>query len=187
MEASPRERSREVYVRRVIVGISGSAGSLQALRYATEMARLHDAKLMPVLAWTPPGGEIADQRVPSPYLRAVWKQAAWDRLWDAVKLAIGGPPDDVEFCPEIVKGEAGRVLSEVASEQGDVLVIGAGRHGSMRRLLACKVSRYCLGHACCPIVAIPPSRLATEANGLHGWLFRHRLHPEKADMHSADA
>jgi hypothetical protein len=42
-------------VRRVIVGASGSPGSLRALRYADERARAHDATLIPVLTWLPPG------------------------------------------------------------------------------------------------------------------------------------
>jgi nucleotide-binding universal stress UspA family protein len=176
-----------VHVRRVVVGVSGSAGSLQALRYAAEMARGENAVLAPVLAWTPPGGEMADRRFPSPYLRAAWKQAAWDRLWRAIELAIGGPPNDVGFSPETLRGEAGDVLTQVAAQPGDVLVIGSGRHGSLRRLLACKVSRYCLGHACCPVIAVPPAQLAAEAHGLHGWVLRRRMHPEDADLHAADA
>ena len=55
-----------MYVRRVIAGVSGSAGSLQALRYAAEMARQMMQLLAPVLAWMPPGGELADRRYPSP-------------------------------------------------------------------------------------------------------------------------
>jgi nucleotide-binding universal stress UspA family protein len=38
-------------IRRVIVGASGSPGSLQALRFAEELARAHDATLIPLLAW----------------------------------------------------------------------------------------------------------------------------------------
>src|SRR5258708_13009839 len=72
LETSPRERSREVYVQRIITGLSGSAGSLQALRYATELARHHDAALIPVLAWVPPAGQMPDRRFPSPDLRDVW-------------------------------------------------------------------------------------------------------------------
>jgi nucleotide-binding universal stress UspA family protein len=164
-----------VYVQRVVVGVGGSAGSLQALRYAAEMARCHSAKLVPVLAWTPPGGEVADRRSPNPFLRAVWEQAAWDRLWHAVELAIGGPPDDLAFAPQVVRGEAGEILTEVADQPDDVLVVGAGRHGACRRL-ACRAARYCVGHATCPVVAVPPSALATEVHGLHGWMFKHRLH-----------
>lgn len=172
---------------RFVVGVSGSAGSLQALRYAAQLARSDGAVLTPVLAWTPPGGELADRSYPSPELRRAWKQAAWDRLWRAIELAIGGPPADVEFRPKVIKGEAGQVLTEFAGQPGDVLVIGAGRHGWLRRMLACRVSRYCVGHACCPIVAVPPSSLAEQLHGVHGWVARHRLHQESAGVPLADA
>jgi nucleotide-binding universal stress UspA family protein len=171
---------------RVVVGVSGSPGSLGALRYAAEMARGQSAILTPVLAWTPPGGDVADRRCPNPYLRAVWKQAAWDRLWHAVDLALGGPPGDVAFSPEVVRGQPGEVLAELA-QPSDVLVIGTGRHGALRRLMACKVSRYCLAHARCPVIAIPPARLATEAHGLPGWFLRHRMHSDDANLHTAEA
>jgi nucleotide-binding universal stress UspA family protein len=174
-----------VSARRFVVGVSGSAGSLQALRYAAQLARNDGAVLAPVLAWTPPGGELADRSYPSPELRRVWKKAAWDRLWRAVELALGGPPADLEFSPKVIRGEAGPVLTEVAGQPGDVLVIGAGRHGSVRRAVWCRVSRYCLGHACCPVVAVPPSPLAEELRGLHGWVVRHRLHPENAGVPAA--
>jgi nucleotide-binding universal stress UspA family protein len=176
-----------VQVRRVIAGVSGSPGSLQALRYAAEMARSDGAVLAPVLAWTPPGGELADRRAPCPQLRQAWNQAAWERLWQAIELGIGGPPGDVEFSPQIARGLAGEVLSRIAAEPGDVLVIGAGRRGAARRLASCAVSRYCIGHALCPVIAVPPARLAAEAAGLHGWRLRHRVQPGDADLHAADA
>jgi nucleotide-binding universal stress UspA family protein len=176
-----------VYVRRVIAGVSGSAGSLQALRYATELARDHDALLVPVLAWTPPGGDLADRRYPSPQLRKIWVQSARHRLQQAVDLAIGGTPDGIGFAPEVVRGETGQVLTSMATEPGDVLVIGAGRQGVVRRMLACGVARYCLGHSPCPVVAVPPPELAAELHGLHGWALRRRMHPDDLEMHTADA
>jgi nucleotide-binding universal stress UspA family protein len=169
-----------VYVDRVVVGVSGSPGSLQALRYAAAMARSHDAALVPVLAWTPPGGDLADRRYPCAEMRAAWKQAAWDRLWQAVGLAFGGAPDDVKFAPQIVRGDAGEALTNFARKSSDVLVIGAGRHGALRRLASCRVARFCLGHAACPVVAVPPSQLADEVHGLRSWVDRRRLQPEDA-------
>jgi nucleotide-binding universal stress UspA family protein len=175
-----------VSARRIVVGVSGSAGSLQALRHAAQLARADGAVLAPVLAWTPPGGDMADRHSPNPELRRVWIQAAWDRLWRAIELAFGGPPADIAFSPEVIRGDAGQVLTEAATQPGDVLVIGAGRRGTLRRLLACHVSRYCLGHACCPVVAVPPSSLESELHGLHGWRLRHRLHPDNAELHVSD-
>src|SRR5215472_15036147 len=178
------EVAREVSARRFVVGVSGSAGSLQALRYALQLARRDDAVLAPVLAWTPPGGDLAEHRCPNPELRRIWKQAASARLGTAIELAIGGTPDDVELSPAIVRGEAGQALTEAAGEPGDVLVIGAGRRGVLRRLLGTQVSRYCLAHARCPLVAVPPSELAAELHGLHGWVLRHRMAPEKVSLHT---
>jgi nucleotide-binding universal stress UspA family protein len=173
--------------RRIVVGVSGSAGSsLQALRYAAQLARTDSATLSPVLAWVPPGGQLADRSYPSSELRRVWKEAAWERLWRAVNLAIGGPPGDVAFSPAVVRGEAGPALTRFAAEPGDVLVIGTGRHGALRRALACRVSRYCVSHAACPVIAVPPSQLADQLHGLHGWLARHRMHPESIGSHPAD-
>ncbi len=182
-----QEGGSEVFVRRVVAGVSGSACSLQVLRYGFELSKDYDAVLMPVIAWVPPGGELADRRYPSKELRAVWDRNARERLGHAVELAIGGPPEGVEFAPTAVRGEAGAVLTALASEPGDILLIGAGRPGALHRLAACKVTRYCLAHAQCPVLAVPPSRLEAQIHGLHGWRFRHRLEPEDAFFHTADA
>jgi len=63
-------------LRRVIVGASGSPGNLCALRYAEHLARAADATLIPVHTWIPPGGDVADRRCPSFYLRRVWTEDA---------------------------------------------------------------------------------------------------------------
>jgi len=69
---------------RLIVGTSGSPGSLCALRYAEAAARARDAVLIPVIAWEPPGGERADWVQPSGYLRQEWRNLAARRLRDAL-------------------------------------------------------------------------------------------------------
>jgi len=159
---------------RVITGVSGSPRNLQALRYAAVLARGQDAALVPVLAWVPPGGDVADRRHPSGYLRRVWVDDANKRLTDALDAAFGGLPDDVRTEPRVVRGEAGSVLVREASHPGDLLVIGTGRHGTASRLFGGKVGRYCLARASCPVLAIPPTALELAAgHGLHGWAFRH--------------
>jgi nucleotide-binding universal stress UspA family protein len=173
-------------VRRIIVGVSGSPGSLQALRRAADLAREHYAPLIPVLAWLPPGGDLADRSHPSPYLRNLWQDAAWQRLWQAIDLAFGGVPDGVAFDPEVMRGEPGHVLVGVATHPDDMLVIGAGRRGALAHALSCRVSRYCLAHAECPVVAVPPPALAQVSHGLRGWAFRHRgLSPDHAGQPAA--
>jgi nucleotide-binding universal stress UspA family protein len=173
-------------VRRIIVGVSGSPGSLQALRHAADLARIHQARLIPVLAWVPPGGDLADRTHPSPYLRKIWHDAAWKRLWEAVDLAFGGIPDAVEFESDVVRGEAGQVLTGIACHPDDMLVIGAGRRGRLAHALSSRVSRYCVAHAQCPVVAVPPPTLAQVSHGLRGWAFRHRgLSPADLELPAA--
>lgn len=169
-------------MRRIIVGVSGSPASLQALRYGARLAQSQDAALVVVLAWIPPGGELAERSHPSAYLREVWKDAARQRLLAAIDLGLGGAPPGIDFGMQISRGEPGVVLVATACEHGDVLVIGAGRRGSVRRGLACRVSRYCLAHAVCPVIAIPPSALEQVNHGIRGWIFRHRgLRPPELD------
>jgi nucleotide-binding universal stress UspA family protein len=173
-------------VRRIIVGVSGSPGSLQALRHAADLARLHDVPLVPVLAWTPPGGDLADRSHPSPYLRQIWRDAASQRLWGAIDLALGGVPEDVRLESEVVRGDPGAVLVGAACHADDRLVVGAGRRGFLARALACRVSRYCLAHAQCPVIAVPPSELAQVSHGFRGWAFRHRgLSPDDIGLPAA--
>ena len=159
---------------RVIAGVSGSPRNLPALRYAASLARGQGATLVLALAWVPPGGDIADRRHPSGYLRRVWMEDAAQRLYDAVTAAFGGLPADPVTEPLVIRGEAGQVLVREASRAGDLLVIGTGRHGSVSRLVGGHVSRYCLARACCPVLAVPPATLELEArHGLHRWAFRH--------------
>jgi nucleotide-binding universal stress UspA family protein len=161
-------------IRRVVVGVTGSPGSLQALRYGTDLARAHRAALVAVLAWLPPGGDYADRRHPSAALREVWRESARQRLRAAIGLALGGNPADLEFEARTLRGEPGAILVGLASQTDDVLVIGAGRRGWPGRALSCRVSRYCLAHAGCPVLAVPPSPLAKAGRRLLGWASRHR-------------
>jgi nucleotide-binding universal stress UspA family protein len=177
-----------VNVGRVIAGVSGSPASLQALRYAADVAGRYEAQLLPVHAWLPPGGDLADRRFPCDQLRRAWTDAAWQRLAEAVDLGLGGPPAWLNWQPAIGRGDAGRVLVQVASEPGDLLVIGAGRRGMLARIAGGQVSRYCLAHARCPVVALPPPALAEVAHGMRGWAWRHRnVDPRDVHLHGAGA
>ena len=120
-------------VRRVIVGASGSPSSLQVLRYAQHLARDHDATLVPVLAWLPPDGDLADRRTPCEELRHLWAQDARQLLQDTLKLAWGELPCDLPVQPVILRGRPGPVLVNASCRPGDLLVTGAGRRGALTR------------------------------------------------------
>jgi nucleotide-binding universal stress UspA family protein len=170
-------------VRRIIVGVHGSLGSLQALRYAADEARQRAVPLLPVMAWLPPGGDLAERRHASPYLRKIWRDDAWKRLWAAFDAGLGGVPDDVLVEPYVARGESGPVLVDTADQPDDLLVIGTGRRAGLARVTRKSVSRYCLAHARCPVLAVPPSALMDEmGHGLRSWqLRRHALIPDTPD------
>jgi nucleotide-binding universal stress UspA family protein len=169
---------------RVIVGVTGSVGNLQALRCAAAEARKRERTLVAVHAWIPPGGDLAERRFSVPELRHVWEDAAWRRLQDAFDAALGGLPTDLHLEPIVMRGNAGHILVKTASRADDLLVVGAGRRGALLRLLHRRVCRYCLAHAACPVLVVPPSELAQEMeHRLHAWMVRRRaLIPGKNEL-----
>ena len=176
-------------VRRIIVGVHGTLGSLQALRWAAAEAAERQVPLVPVIAWIPPGGDLSERSHPSPYLRQVWQSAAVKRLSDAFDEGLGGVPEDLEIHARVERGDAGQVLVDVAAEQGDLLVIGSGRRNPVSRALRRSVGRYCLAHSTCPVIAVPPSALMDEmGHGLLPWSLRGRrvLVPDLEDPDLSD-
>ena len=161
-------------VGRVIVGASGSPGSLRALRYAEVLACALEALLIPVIAWSPPEGDRA-VRPSTGDLRQVWQDIACQRLREALIAVWGVVPDDPMVQPQVERGAAGWVLVSVACRPDDLLVLGAGHHGAWVRLVSCSVSRYCLAHANCPVLIVPPDALARAmGHGRLAWALRHR-------------
>jgi len=146
----------EIRARRYVVGVSGSLGSLAALHQAVGEARHHGIELLMILAWEPPGGDPACLRAPCPPLLADLRRKAEERIWAARDAAFAGGP--VPCGVTTARGPAGKVLVAAADRPGDVLVVGAGRRGKWNRLRP-SVTRYCLAHATCPVLAVPPSPL----------------------------
>jgi nucleotide-binding universal stress UspA family protein len=149
-------------VRRVVVGVDGSDGSLQALRRAVTEARMRAVPLVAVIAWTPPGGEATYRRTLDVRLRRLWELGAWERLARAWDEALGGIPHDVEVRQVAVRAAAGKALVCVADDENDLLVVGAGQRNPVRRALIHSAPRYCAAHAQCAVLVVPPSSLSRQ-------------------------
>jgi nucleotide-binding universal stress UspA family protein len=162
-------------VSRVVAGVSGSPGSLAALRYAEYLADAHGAVLVPVIAWEPPGGDRAVRVQPGSGLTQVWRDMACDRLALALEAVWGGLMPEPVVQAHVERGPAGWVLVNVADHPGDVLVIGAGHGGPFRRALRCHVVRYCVAKASCPVALVPAPELVAKIGGLwSAWRLRRR-------------
>jgi nucleotide-binding universal stress UspA family protein len=151
---------------RVVVGVHGSLTSLAALRTAVSYARQRAAVLVPLLAWSPVGGELAYRRAPCPELLELWRRDAHGRLVRAFDEALGGCPRDIEVRPHVMRGAPGGTLVETASGDRDLLVLGRGRRRLGGRRGSGPTARYCLTHAHCPVLLVPPPELLSVAETL---------------------
>ncbi|MFJ3794450.1 universal stress protein [Kitasatospora sp. NPDC090091] len=153
-------------VGRVVVGVSGSLGSLTALHRAVAEARRTGAVLVPVLAWEPPGGEIGYRRSPCPPLLAAVSAAAEQRLTVALDTAFAGGDPGVPMHRVVIRGETGPALVEVADRAGDLLVVGQSG-GLLRRRLRRSVTAYCVREAGCSVLTVSRPELQHELEVLH--------------------
>jgi hypothetical protein len=121
-------------VDRLIVGTSGSPGSLHALRYGESMARAHGAVLIPVLAWDTPGSDYAVRVQPSGQLRQEWQILACRRLRGRADHSVGRGSRRSAGGAACRARPGGLGADESCLPPGDVLVVGTGRRGALARM-----------------------------------------------------
>jgi nucleotide-binding universal stress UspA family protein len=149
---------------RVIVGVSGSLGNMAAVHTAAAAATRTGRTLVAVNAWHPPGGEAVARRSPCPPLDDAAREHARSILSDA----LASIRCSAEIEKLVLRGQAERVLLAAADRVDDLLVVGTGRRGSITRLTHGTVTRYCVAHARCPVLAVPPSELTYDLTELAG-------------------
>jgi nucleotide-binding universal stress UspA family protein len=136
----------------IVVGVSGSAASLTALRWAMDEARLRAASLNVVRAWDP-ARHAAPYAAPG-HLPTCDEDhsTARDGLAAAMREAFGpGAPDGV--VAELAEGVPERVLVD-RSADADLLVLGVASPAWLAGRSAGPVVRACLGRASCPVVLV---------------------------------
>jgi nucleotide-binding universal stress UspA family protein len=134
----------------VVVGVDGSPGGQEALRFAIEEARLRMATLKVVLAWGIPfSGGVPFGMIPSMLAEF---QAEAESVLDEEIAKAGAIPVPVERV--LVEGAAARALIE-AAQGADLLVVGSRGRGGFKGLLLGSVSQQCAHHTPCPIMIVP--------------------------------
>ncbi|GHE25102.1 hypothetical protein GCM10018781_76070 [Kitasatospora indigofera] len=152
---------------RIVVGVSGSLGSLAALHRAVAEGRRTGAEVLALLAWIPPGGEHGYRLAPCPPLLATWQDDASARLREALDEAFGGAPAGVRLSAQVIRGDSGPALVHTADRAADLLVVGAGGGSLLRRGLRPSVTAHCVRYASCPVLAVPRPTLHRELEAIH--------------------
>jgi nucleotide-binding universal stress UspA family protein len=149
---------------RVFVGLDGSLPSLRALRWAVWEARrsrgeVHAVHVRPAAT---PEREIGLRRGARRVDAGLDRQSeAFIATW--VHQALGEPPCDVVIRPRVVAGRPGPTLASLAWRDSDLLVVGTDKRPAPRRLIDRSVGRYCVTHADCPVLVVPPDSFARTA------------------------
>ncbi|MEV7308752.1 universal stress protein [Streptomyces microflavus] len=153
---------------RIVVGVSGSPGSLTALHRATAEARERNAELCAVLAWQLPGGGLGGRATYGAAVLRACREAAVEELRTILGSAFAVRRPGVELSGLTVRGEPGSVLVGAARSADDLLVVGVGTRGRWLPGIRPSVTRYCLAHAKCPVLAVPPNPLEAELAAMRG-------------------
>jgi nucleotide-binding universal stress UspA family protein len=150
---------------RIIVGVDDSPGGRAALRLAVDQARSSNAQLVAVRSWglgLPRHGGLRRRHVGPlhPHIVLHWDRTMQRQAWrgyisECLADAVGGTPRDVALTMKTPEGEPGAALTEIATADGDVIVVGQDPSVTVRRVLHGSVSRYCRKHARCPVVVVP--------------------------------
>jgi nucleotide-binding universal stress UspA family protein len=137
----------------IVVGVDGSAGSTEAIRWAAAEAKLRGAKLRAVAAWEFPftsagfGDSIA--MMPIEQLEADAK-----RMLDAaLSTAITDPALLAAVNRAVICGHATSVL-RTESKDATMIVVGARGHGGFMGMLLGSTSDQLVKHASCPVVVV---------------------------------
>jgi nucleotide-binding universal stress UspA family protein len=139
----------------IVVGVDGSVGSAEALKFAIAEARLRKAKLKVVTAWTltyvaaPIGMMAPIDEALIPELQNNAKAVLDKAVADAL-----GPEPDLVIEKAVLEGTPAQVLVD-AAQGADLLVVGTRGHGGFTGLLLGSVSQQTAHHAPCPIVIVP--------------------------------
>ena len=139
----------------IVVGVDGSPGSVDALKFALEEARVRSAAVKAVAAWHIPPGAYGNGFAATPISPAMFEANAKAGLEKALAQA-GTASSGVAVESTVREGQAADVLLE-AARGAELLVVGSRGRGGFAGLLLGSVGQQCAHHAVCPVAIVPDS------------------------------
>lgn len=151
-------------VRRVVIGVDGSAESVAALMWACREASLRQADAHAVLAVEADCHRMASYAAP----RTAQGQGSWGAARDVLRRAVAQAAAQfatIGVRAEVAEGLAARILLDRAIG-ADMLVLGRALHGPESYRGMGPVTRACLRSAACPVVVIGPDEVLGAGSSL---------------------
>ena len=137
----------------IVVGVDGSKGGVEALKFAIEEARVRGADVKAVAAWEVPATAYGSGMMPMPIDPSAYEKIAQDALDKSLEETAASTAG-VSVTPLLHQGHPANVL--VAEAHGaDLLVVGSCGLGGFKGLLLGSVSQQCAHHATCPVAIVP--------------------------------
>ena len=133
----------------IVVGVDGSPGSINALRWAGRIAGALRLPVLAMIAWEYPVMYGASSVGMDGWQPEVDAGRALD---EAVEAAFGADkPADLRT--EVVQGYPSKAMLD-AGDGAEMLVLGSRGHGGFVGLLIGSVSTHCAELATCPVVVV---------------------------------
>jgi nucleotide-binding universal stress UspA family protein len=132
-------------LQKIVVGIDGSASSVDAFRWAVRQAQVTGSAVEAVMAWQYPGALIPGGAEDF----GAESRRALDR---AIEGAFSRAPA-IQVIRVVEEGAPALALVE-RSRDAALLVVGSRGHGAFVGMLIGSVSQYCVTHAHCAVVVL---------------------------------
>lgn len=142
-------------VRKILCPIDFSAGSQQAMRFATRLAAENDAELVLFHAWSVPALAFPADYVVAPSLYQEISDGAQAGLDDAVREVSAQGAKRVSG--KLVNGLAWTmIVSELEDASYDLVVVGTHGRTGLARIFLGSVAEKIVRHAPCSVLAVRP-------------------------------
>jgi nucleotide-binding universal stress UspA family protein len=136
----------------VVVGVDGSAESIEALTWAARYAASTGATISAVHAWHyPAAGPVPAGRPPQQITDQV--RAMMQETLDTTLTQVFGTTTPTNVSTKVAYGHPAMVLVN-ESAGADLLVVGNRGHGAFHGMLLGSVSIHCVTTASCPVVVV---------------------------------
>jgi nucleotide-binding universal stress UspA family protein len=132
---------------RVVVGLDGSAPSLDALDWAGSFAESAGARIELVTAWSWPSSYGWAVPLPEGYSPA----SDAERVLSEARVRLLERHPGLEVTTAALEGHPAQVLVE-RSDGAALLVVGSRGHGQFAGMVIGSVSEHCAAHAHCPVL-----------------------------------